>query len=103
MRIRDELWKRTIQSQLGAVAAGVLILFGLSALPEDFSRLIWLPIAGLTFAFFYVSLLVRIKCPRCDFPFLKCGIYRFKLGSNKYRTNHCPHCGINLDAEWRPN
>lgn len=102
MRIRDELWKRTVLSQLGAVAVAALILLGLSALPEDFPRLVWMPISGLTFAVLYVALLGRIKCPRCDYPFLNSGIYRFKRGSMKYRTNHCPHCGISLDAEWRP-
>lgn len=103
MQTRDVLWKRTIQSQLGAAAAIALILFGLSFLPEDFSRLFWMPIAGLAFAITYVALLGRIKCPRCDYPFLNCGIYRIKLGSIKYRINHCPHCGTSLDSEWGPN
>lgn len=102
MSIRDELWKRTIQSLLGGAVAAGLVFGGLSLLPENFSRLVWLPIAGLVFAVPYSILVVRIACLRCQYPFYKSGIFRIRLGIARYRTNHCPHCGVGLDADAGP-
>lgn len=103
MKPRDVLWKRTVQSLLGGAAIAGLVFLGLSALPDDFSRLFWMPIAGLAFAVPYSLLVVRIACLECHYPFYKAGIFRIKLGSVKYRINFCPHCGSSLDAEMAPN
>ena len=100
---RDVLWKRTVQSLVGGLVLATLIFLGLSALPENFSRLVWLPIAGLGFAIPYALLVARIACLECKFPLFRSGVFRIKLGSIKYRINYCPHCGAHLDADTGPN
>ena len=87
MTSRDVLWKRTVQSLVGGLVLATLIFLGLSALPENFSRLVWLPIAGLAFAIPYSILVARIAFLECKFPLFRSGVFRIKLGSIKYRIN----------------
>lgn len=96
MSIRDFLWARVVQCYAGLLIAFLLVMGGLSLLPPDFSRLVWIPVAILGFAIPFGILAARITCPRCHYPFVKHGWFRLRLGAARYRTNHCPHCGVDL-------
>jgi ribosomal protein S27AE len=99
MSIRDLLWRKILRSQLGGLAAGAVVLVVLAVLPGDAPRMLWIPLAFGAFAVPYGILTARIECPRCGYPFFLSSLFRIRLGAVKYRTNHCPHCGVHLDAE----
>ncbi len=103
MNIRDALWTKIVRSYLCWAGVCVLVFASFALLPKDFSRIIWIPLACLAIAIPYGLLMARIVCPHCDYPFVKIGFLRIKLGNSKYRINHCPHCGAGLDTVAGPN
>ena len=103
MTIREFLWKKVTRSYLYWLSCYGAVLALLLLLPDAFSRAIWIPLAMLAIGIPFGFLMARILCPRCGYPFLKFGLLRIKLGSDKYRINHCPHCGVGLDHATDPN
>lgn len=102
MTIREILWRKVARSYLCWLCVCAIVFAVLAILPDDFSRIIWIPLALLAIAIPYGFLMASIVCPNCKYPFLKVGLLRIKLGSSKYRINHCPHCGAGLDATGEP-
>ena len=67
-------------------------------LPNSFSQFAVAALVILSIAIPYGILMAGIACPACKFAFIKIGFMRIKLGGEKFRINHCPHCGIGLDS-----
>ena len=102
MIIRDVLWTQVVRAYAIWLATCAIVFAGLALLPEDFPRVIWIPIALLVIAVPYGLLMTKVICPACDYPFLKVGLLRIKLGTRNYRINNCPHCGVSLDSATGP-
>ena len=98
MTIRDWLWKRTIRNHLLWVFICAAAFSLMAWLPNSFSQFAVAALVILSIAIPYGILMAGIACPACKFAFIKIGFMRIKLGGEKFRINHCPHCGIGLDS-----
>lgn len=101
--VRDFLVRRTKQAWLLrlAVIGGLAVLAALLKGAVD-SGTVERYVAVLSLLAL-VSVLMPLgaylaRCPKCHYPFEFMGRVRLRMGAKKYRTNFCPHCGLNLEA-----
>ena len=98
MRVRDAIWNEIVRSYTIWLIVAAFVFVGLEFLPDDFSRLIWVPVAILVFSIPCAILVARSACPRCKFPLHNMGL-RLRTGNIQRRINSCPGCGLDLDMD----
>ena len=98
MSLRDWLRRRARQNWL--IYGSLVLLAGVSTwLPSTWSK--WVTVAPM---FLIVPLVVayahsRLACPRCGNALgTVMPPWRLHHGSLRKRVNHCPFCGVSLDA-----
>jgi hypothetical protein len=98
--VRDHLLRRSRQAWLyrGAFfAVFVLLMVWMKRLGME--QLVAVPVLLLLVVIFMPLGAYFARCPSCRFPLEFMGRVRLRYGAKKYRTNFCPHCGLNLDSE----
>jgi hypothetical protein len=98
MRVRDAIWREIVRSYTLWLIVVALVFVGLGLLPDDFSRLFWIPIAILVCSIPCGILVARSICPQCAFQFHDIG-FRLVRGNPQRRIDRCPGCHLDLDTE----
>jgi hypothetical protein len=97
MRVRDAIWKEIVRASTIWLIVVALVFVGLELLPDNFSRLFWIPIAIIVISI-PSAFLAGSNCPQCAFSLYGLG-FRLRFGDPRRRINHCPGCGLDLDTD----
>jgi hypothetical protein len=101
--VRDNLLSQSRKAWL--VRAACFFVVGAIAVwvkQAGLDRFVVVPVLLILVAIFMPLGAYFARCPNCKFPFEFMGRVRLKCGARKYRTNFCPHCGLDLERQHQP-